>query len=317
MATAVLNSAAQNRVGYGLMLAFSAFAVFAWSDAFIKFLHGAINPFEIAFFGAAFGFVALPFLRRPGDQWSDIVRTTNRPLWLVRFVSSGVGAVGSVTAFSYLPMAEAFSLIFLLPSFVTIMSVFFLKEKVGIRRWGAVIVGFIGVLIILRPGFRELSIGHLGAIFGGLSGAISIIIFRAMGPKEKNLSLYGAGVLGWLIICGIAMIPVFTMPSPEQWLFLAGYGLLAALANVLMMMSAAHAPAAYVAPTQYSQMLWALVIGYVFFGELVDLPMVVGIVLIIASGLLTLLRERQRHTPLPPSVAADPQAGVAVTPHEG
>lgn len=315
MATAVLNSTPQNRVGYGLMLAFAAFAVFAWSDAFIKFIHGALNPFEIAFFGAAFGLVALPFLRRSGDQWADIVRTTNRPLWLVRFVSSGVGAVGSVTAFSYLPMAEAFSLIFLLPSFVTIMSVFFLKEKVGIRRWGAVIVGFIGVLIILRPGFRELSIGHLGAIFGGLSGAISIIIFRAMGPREKNLSLYGAGVLGWLIICGIAMIPVFVMPTPEQWLLLAGYGLLAALANVLMMMAAAHAPAAYVAPTQYSQMLWALVIGYVFFGELVDLPMVVGIVLIVASGLLTLLRERQRQTPLPPPLAADPQAGVAITPH--
>src|SRR5690606_14415766 len=115
--------------------------------------------------------------------------------------------------------------------FVTIMSVFFLKEKVGIRRWGAVIVGFIGVLIILRPGFRELSIGHLGAIFGGLSGAISIIIFRAMGPKEKSLSLYGAGVLGWLTICGVAMIPVFVMPTAEQWMFLAGYGLLAALAN--------------------------------------------------------------------------------------
>ncbi len=316
MTTAVLNSMPRSRVGYGLMLAFAAFAVFAWSDAFIKFLHGAINPFETAFFGAVFGLAALPFLRKRGDQWSDIVRTTNRPLWLVRFVSSGVGAVGSVTAFSYLPMAEAFSLIFLLPSFVTIMSVFFLKEQVGIRRWGAVIVGFIGVLIILRPGFRELSIGHLGAIFGGLSGAISIIIFRAMGPKEKTLSLYGAGVLGWLAICGVAMIPVFVMPTAEQWVFLAGYGLLAALANVLMMMAAGHAPAAYVAPTQYSQMLWALVIGYVFFGELVDLPMVMGIVLIVASGLLTLLRERQRHTPLPPPVASDPQAGVAVTPHE-
>src|SRR5690606_39560275 len=76
MTTAVLTSMPRNRVGYGLMLAFAAFAVFAWSDAFIKFLHGAINPFETAFFGAVFGLAALPFLRRRGDQWSDIVRTT-------------------------------------------------------------------------------------------------------------------------------------------------------------------------------------------------------------------------------------------------
>lgn len=296
----------------GILFAFASFAAFSVSDASVKLIDGQLMPYESAFFGAVFGLLALPFVRRKGDRWMDMVRTSNRPLWMLRFVSAGFGSIGSVTAFTHLSMAEAFALIFLLPSFVTIMSVLFLKEQVGMRRWSAVILGFVGVLIIMRPGFRELSIGHLGAVVGGLSGALSIVIFRAIGPTEKNISLYGAGVLGWLVICGIAMIPSFVMPSGEQWLFLAGYGLLAALANVLLIHAAAAAPAAVIGPTQYSQMLWALVIGYVVFGDGVDGPMLAGITLIVGSGLLTLVRERQRGTALPPPLAADTQAGLAM-----
>ncbi|WP_313611263.1 DMT family transporter [Rhizobium sp.] len=288
----------------GILLAFAAFAAYAWSDASVKLIEGQISPIESAFFGAVFGLVALPLIRKRNDRWMDIVRTTNRPLWLIRFFASGIGAVGSVTAFTHLSMAEAFALIFLLPSFVTIMSVVFLKEQVGIKRWSAVIIGFIGVLIILRPGFRELGIGHLGAILGGLSGALSIVIFRAMGPSEKNVSLYGAGVLGCLVI-------------GEQWLLLAGYGLFAAVGNVLVMYAARYAPAAMIGPTQYSQMLWAILFGYLIFGDHIDGWMLIGIALIVGSGLLTLIREKQRKVPMPASIAAtDQNVAVGITPED-
>jgi drug/metabolite transporter (DMT)-like permease len=301
----------------GILLAFAAFAAYAWSDASVKLIEGQISPIESAFFGAMFGLVALPFIRKRNDRWVDIVKTTNRPLWLLRFFAAGTGAIGSVTAFTHLSMAEAFALIFLLPSFVTIMSVVFLKEQVGIKRWSAVIVGFLGVLVILRPGFRELGIGHLGAIVGGLSGALSIVIFRAMGPSEKNVSLYGAGVLGCLTLSGLAMIPTFALPNGEQWLLLAGYGLLGAIANVLVMYAAKYAPAAVIGPTQYSQMLWAILFGYLIFGDHIDRWMLVGIALIVGSGLLTLIREKQRKVPLPASIAAtDQNVAVAITPED-
>lgn len=301
----------------GILLAFAAFAAYAWSDASVKLIEGQLSPIQSAFFGAVFGLFALPFIRKRNDKWTDIVKTTNRPLWMLRFVSSGIGAVTSVTAFTHLAMAEAFALIFLLPSFVTIMSVVFLKEQVGIKRWSAVIIGFAGVLVILRPGFRELSIGHVAAIIAGLCGALSIVIFRAMGPKEKNISLYGAGVLGCLAICGVLMVPSFVPPTGEQWLLLAGYGLLGALANVLIMYSAQYAPAAVIGPTQYSQMLWAILFGYLIFGDAIDGWMLVGIALIIGSGLLTLIREKQRKVPLPTSVAAaDQNVAVAITPED-
>lgn len=228
----------------GLALAFAAFAAYAISDASVKLVDGRISPFESAFFGSLFGLAALPFLLKRGDALTDVFRTSNLKLWLLRFVASGTSAIGAVTAFTHLSMAEAFCLIFLLPCFVTIMSVVFLKEQVGIRRWSAVILGFIGVLVVLRPGFRELSIGHLGAVIGGLGGAISIVVYRAIGPREKSTSLYGAGAFGTIIISGIAMLPAFSWPQGTDWLLLLSYGLFAALATVLMMLATRFAPAA-------------------------------------------------------------------------
>jgi drug/metabolite transporter (DMT)-like permease len=211
-------------------------------------------------------------------------------------------------------MAEAFCLLFLLPSFVTILSVIFLKEDVRWQRWAAVIVGFLGVLVVLRPGFRELSVGHLAAAIGGLTAAISIVVLRKMGPAEKRLSLYGAALLGTIIVSGILMASQFVMPTPRQWLFIASYGLLGAAGNVLLMTAARIAPANLVAPPQYSQMLWAIAFGYLIFDDSVDLPMAGGILLIICSGLLTLARERKRGTPLPTSVvSSDSQAPLATS----
>ncbi|BCH66121.1 MULTISPECIES: DMT family transporter [Rhizobium/Agrobacterium group] len=296
----------------GLALAFAAFAAFAISDASVKLVDGRISPFESAFFGSLFGLAALPFLLKRGDSLTDVFRTSNLKLWLLRFVASGTSAIGAVTAFTHLSMAEAFCLIFLLPCFVTIMSVVFLKEQVGIRRWSAVIIGFIGVLVVLRPGFRELSIGHLGAVIGGLGGAISIVVYRAIGPREKSTSLYGAGAFGTIVISGIAMLPAFSWPQGTDWLLLLSYGLFAALATVLMMLATRFAPAAVLGPAQYSQMLWAILFGYLIFGDHVDLPMLVGITLIIGSGLITLMRERTKGVPLPPAVASGPQASLAV-----
>lgn len=301
----------------GIALAFAAFAAYAISDASVKAIDGRITPFESAFFGAAFGILLMPFLLKKNDRWSDLFATTNRPLWLVRFFAAGTGTIGSVTAFTHLSMAEAFCLIFLLPSFVTIMSVVFLKETVGVRRWSAVLVGFLGVLVVLRPGFRELSIGHVGAVFGGLSGAVSIVIFRALGPAEKNISLYGAGVFGALVLCGLAMIPDYRAPEPADWLLLASFGILGALGNLLLMYASQYAPAAAIGPTQYSQMIWAILLGYFLFGDGVDLPMVIGIVLIVGSGLLTIARERKKGVALPPAVAGDSQAALQVKPEDG
>ncbi|MDH4439467.1 MAG: DMT family transporter, partial [Rhizobium sp.] len=148
----------------GILLAFICFAAYSFSDAAVKLVEGRVPPFEAGFIGSLFGVVAIPFLLKRGDRYTDLVRSTNCPLWGLRFVCSAVGTVGSIIAFTHLSMAEAFCLIFLLPSFATIMSVIFLKEQVGVKRWAAVLIGFLGVLVVLRPGFRALEVGHLAAL---------------------------------------------------------------------------------------------------------------------------------------------------------
>lgn len=298
----------------GILIAFICFAAYSFSDAAVKLVDGRVPPFQAGFIGTLVGFAALPFLLKRGDRLTDMVRTTNRPLWLLRFACSTIGTVGSIIAFTELSMAEAFCLIFLLPSFATIMSVIFLKEQVGPKRWAAVIIGFIGVLVVLRPGFRELSFGHVTALASGFTGAVSVIIYRKLGPSEKNISMYGAGILGSLIVCAILMVPTLMVPTAYDLFLLTVFGLLAAVGTVLLMIASAYAPAAIVTPVQYSQMLWAILLGYLVFGDHVDAWMGIGIALIVGSGMLTLVRERKRGTALPPPVAGKDDATLAVKP---
>lgn len=277
----------------GVLLGFAAFAAYAISDAFVKSLRGSLPAYEAVFFGAVLGLSALPFIRKRDDRWHEVLVAQRQGLWLVRALASAVGSTAAVIAFTALPMAEAFALIFLLPIFVTILSVLVLGEHVGWRRWSAVVAGFIGVLVVLRPGFRVLGLGHLAAIVCGLSGAISMIALRLSGPHEKHITLYGAGVVGSILLTGALMLPAFAWPSLHQWLLLLGYGLLAALASVLLMLATQKAPANHVAPTQYSQMLWAVLLGYVLFHDRLDWPMAIGIAIILGAGLFTFVREEQ------------------------
>jgi drug/metabolite transporter (DMT)-like permease len=277
----------------GVLLGFMAFAAYALSDAFVKSLRGSLPAYEAVFFGAALGLTALPFIKGDGDRWREVLFAQRQGLWLVRAIASAVGSIAAVIAFTALPMAEAFALIFLLPIFVTILSVLVLKEHVGWRRWSAVVAGFIGVLVVLRPGFRVLGVGHLAAIICGLAGAISMIALRLAGPHEKRITLYGAGMVGSMLITGLLMLSDFHWPSLHQWLLLLGYGLLAALASVLLMLATQKAPANHVAPTQYSQMLWAVLLGYVVFHDPLDWPMAIGIAIILGAGLFTFVREER------------------------
>lgn len=275
----------------GVLLGFMAFAAYAISDAFVKLLRGTLPAYEAVFFGALLGLTAIPFIKRSGDRWRDIVIAKRPALWLVRAAAGAVGTIAAVISFTALPMAEAFALIFLMPIFVTILSVLLLKEHVGWRRWSAVIAGFVGVMVVLRPGFRALGVGHLAALICGLAGAISMIALRLTGSQEKRITLYGAGVIGPLLLTGVLMLWDFRWPGLHQSLLLLGYGLLAALGAILLMLATQKAPANHVAPTQYSQMLWAVFFGYVLFNDPLDWPMLVGIVIILGAGLFTFVRE--------------------------
>jgi drug/metabolite transporter (DMT)-like permease len=293
LAQKIVNPKAANPAVKGVLLGFMAFAAYALSDAFVKSLKGSLPAYEAVFFGAALGLAALPFIKGHNDHWREVLIARRPGLYLVRAFAGAVGSIAAVIAFTALPMAEAFALIFLLPIFVTILSVVLLKQHVGWRRWSAVVAGFIGVLVVLRPGFRALGIGHLAAAICALAGAVSMIALRAAGLHEKRITLYSAGMIGPILLTGVLMLADFRWPGLAQAGLLLGYGLLAALAAVLLMLATQKAPANHVAPTQYSQMLWAVLLGYVLFHDELDWPMAAGIAIILGAGLFTFVREER------------------------
>jgi len=310
----------------GLLLSFASFAAYSISDAFIKIVHnldGSIAPYTIAYYAAIFGFIALPFIKTRDEQWRDVIIPRYWSIWLLRAAASTVSFIGAIVAFSHLAMAEAFTLIFMQPAFVSIFSIIFLKEHVGWRRWLAIVVGFAGVLVVLRPGFRELNIGHAGALACGITGAIGIIIIRCMQAKEKRITLYASSLIGLFFICGLMTRPLFGVPLDMDWqnhiladihvfASMAAFGLLAAVGSVLIMAAAKRVPASLVSTPQYSQMIWAIIFGYLLFDDHLDIYIGVGIVLILISSIMTFIREEQRGISLPRSTA--PPESVAIPP---
>ena len=253
-----------------MLLGLAAYAAFSFSDAFIKLLKGGVPLWQLMFMGALLGLLALPWVKQPGERWRDLLRPRLPGIWLARMLFAAINVFGALLAFTHLPMAEAFALIFLMPIFVTVLSVLVLKEQVGWRRWLAVVAGFAGVLVVLRPGFRELHWGHAGAVACGLAGAVGVVLVRLAGCREHRLTLYATPLLGNLLIAGMLMLPQMTLPTAQQWGYVLGYGLLAALGTVLLLYATLATEVNHVAPTQYSQMLWAVLLGAWWFDDRVD-----------------------------------------------
>ena len=279
----------------GIVLALIAYASYSFSDAVIKSLGGQFTVFEIGFFSTLFAGCFLFFTRPAGERWRDFWRT-KRP-WAVqaRAWAGMASGVLSVYAFTTIPLAEVYALIFLAPLFVTILSTVVLKEKVGPWRWLAVAAGFAGVMLVVRPGFRELHLGHLGGLTVASMFAISQILLRSLASRERYTAMFGTGFLYNITAYGIvAFAAGFVVPDLSQLARLATIGICSASGQIILLRVARFAPANVVAPMHYSQIGWAVLIGAVFFDEVPDGLAFVGLAVLAGAGLLTLLREKVR-----------------------
>jgi drug/metabolite transporter (DMT)-like permease len=202
----------------------------------------------------------------------------------------------SVVAFTTIPLAEVYALVFLAPLFVTLLSLFVLKEHVGPWRWFAVVAGFAGVLLVVQPGFRELEFGHVAALFIALLAAISVILMRSLSAHETRTSMLGFLMLYAVVFNGIAMLFAGSLAVPTfgQAAVLVMAGVFAAAGNICLLTATRFAPANQLAPTHYSQILWAVIIGALVFDELPDAFTIIGLAIIAGSGLLTIAREKIR-----------------------
>lgn len=279
----------------GVLLALLAYASFSWSDAAIKSLGSQFSVFEIGFFTTLFAGLFLFFSKPSGERWRDSWRMT-RPWAVNARAASGVAAsVLGVFAFTTIPLAEVYALVFLAPMFVTILSTLVLKEKVGLWRWLAVAMGFAGVMLVVRPGFRELHPGHFAAIAVAFLAAITVILLRSLAGQEKRTSILAVLIAYGLVFNGVAAAATsISMPTLNQLFWLALTGAFIAGGQLLLLLATHFAPANTIAPTHYSQIVWAVILGALFFSEYPDWLALVGLAVVGGSGLLTLVRERIR-----------------------
>lgn len=285
----------QNTTLRGLGYAFAGFAVFASHDALIKVLGGTYSVMQIIFFATLFSFVPMAvtiltdrttgnFL--PHHPWLVLLRSA-------LMVSSMVCAFYS---FSVLPLAEVYSLLFSFPLIVTVLSIPILGEVVRAQRWAAVGVGLIGVLIVLRPGATDITLGHLAALTAAFCSAFASVLVRKIGNEERSAVLILYPMLLAIAAMSLAQPAVYLPPSLLHLAMMALVGVFSVIAQHLIILAYRAAPAGVIAPSQYSQIIWATLFGMVFFGEKPDAWVAVGASIIIASGVFVVWRESRTNT---------------------
>ncbi|MEM8971383.1 MAG: DMT family transporter [Pseudomonadota bacterium] len=198
-----------------------------------------------------------------------------------------------VTGLQYLPLATAISAIFMGPLFITAMAPLILSERVGWRRWLAVLVGFAGVLVMVRPGTDAFQWAILFPVAGAMCGGLRDLITRRMSQNESTLAMLGITTLV-IMLAGIGSIPFgWSEIRMQDLLVFAVSGTLVCCGHYLMIDAFRRGEAGLVAPFKYTSLLWALLIGYFAFGELPDLWTVAGAGIIVLAGLYVLYREAQ------------------------
>jgi len=270
----------------GVFYAIIAYSVYSCGDAIIKGFGQTLSVFEIGFFIALFSLLPAPFARPKGERWRDSLELKHVALVNVRAFSGVASAILVTYAFTTIPFAETYSLLFLMPLFITTMSVLLLKERVDAMRWAMLALGFAGVVLVVRPGFRELELGHLATLCCAFFGATTTTVLRIIAPSEKRVTLIAVPALYLLAVNGMLMLPGFVVPTPGQFALLAISGSLVGLGHILLIAATRNAPASQVAPIQYLQIVWAIALGAFFYAEYPDLPAYAGMGVVVVSGLV-------------------------------
>ncbi len=271
----------------------------------IKWLSDTYAAVELTFFRSFFGLItALAFVRRAGGVGT--LRTQRPGSHFLRASAWVISFICSFLSLHYLTLATSVAFSFLAPLFMTILSVPMLGERVGIHRWAAVLLGFLGVLFMARPNGEVFQLGAVFGIANAFFWGIGSVSVRQLTRTETSSSITFYTHLFSTLILGVALPFFWTPPSWEGLLAMAGLGLLGGISQFWTTQALSYAPAAAIAPFNYTQMIWAVIFGFIVWGDLPTLNLMVGVAIVVASGLYILHREtRQRRFHPPRSPGAD------------
>jgi drug/metabolite transporter (DMT)-like permease len=281
--------------GIVLMLASTIFL--GTSDVTAKYLSATLPTIEIAWIRfLVFAIIMVPAML-PGSPWYAL-QSDRKGLQVMRGAALLLSSLLFISGLRFLPIAEASATGFVAPLFVTALSIFFLGESVGLRRWLATAVGLTGVLIILRPGSSAFHPAAFFPLVSALAWAGTLIMTRMMSGRERSVTIMTySSIVGLCMVS--ALVPmVWVAPSWHDILFGILIGVASTAGQWIVVLAFRYADASVLAPFSYTQLLWVSLLGFLVFGEVPDVWTVTGAAFIVASGLYTAHRERVRRSQL-------------------
>lgn len=290
-----MNATPSTLKGIGLMLV--AMAVLPYLDVAAKFLGQQGMPvLQIVWGRMVFGaLLTLPFVLKNDGAAAFVPSLPGYQT--LRAVLLLASTAFFFAGLNYLSVADTLAIFFVQPLVLTLLSPLMLGEHVGWRRWLAVAVGFIGTLIIIRPGFKELNLGVLFALLAGTSLALYLLLTRRISGRVSALvTTFQTNVIATIILTAM-MFWVWVMPSPWQWFLMFLVGLIAVVGHYLIVRSYDYAEASLLAPLAYTEMITAVIAGWFFFGDFPDQWTFAGVAILIACAIYISWRERTRGLP--------------------
>ena len=260
----------------------------ALMQAAVKLISFELHPFIITLYRAGLVFVVLlPILFWRGRA---VFNTSSIRLQVARGGIGGLGMLCVFTGLSMISLAEVTVLLFTVPIFATLLSIVFLSEKVGIRRWTAISVGFLGILIIARPQ-GSVSTGHLFILCAALSWSTSILIAKKLTEKDTVISITFWQAMGCVPLAFIASLFVWELPSFVQMGALLGIAALGTVGHAMLYAALKVGQVSVILPLDYIRIIWSAGLGFILFGQLPTLHLYVGSLLIIAATAFLSYRE--------------------------
>ncbi len=249
-----------------------------------------------------FVLILLPIVLAPAS--GNAMRSTRPLLQVFRGLGLLCSSIFFIMALGYLPIAEATATGFISPLFVTGLSVLFLGEKVGLRRWTATIVGLLGVLIIVRPGTAAFQPGTIFPIISALGWATALVLTRKISGADRAITTMAFSAITGFLVLSVIVPFYWIVPTWTQIALGVGIGSAATIGHWIVVQAFRYADASVLAPFSYVQLVWVTLIGFFVFGEVPDAVTFAGAAVIIASGVYTAHRERVRRAQV--TVPAEP-----------
>jgi drug/metabolite transporter (DMT)-like permease len=282
-------------------------AGFTCNDALIKLASMHMNFGQVILVRGLFATTLITLL-----AWHQgalkMPRLIFHPMIGLRVLGELGGTIFFLIALQHLPIANVSAVLQALPLAVTMGAALFLGEGVGWRRWLAIVAGFTGVMVIVRPGFEGFNIFALSALISVAFCALRDLATRRLPPHVPSL-LVSAVTATVIMLCGAVLITPLGGWTPMEYEYIALLGLAAVLVLVgyqFVIMSMRTGDISFIAPFRYTALLWAIVLGYLIFGDIPDIAMIVGAIIIVSSGLYTLYREQVAGKTAPAAQSTSP-----------